>query len=208
MGKVFAEISMSLDGFIAGPNDGPELGLGAEGERLHEWVLKTESWRAQHGLSGGEPSRDSEVLAESVSNAGAVVIGRRMFDNAEGAWGDEPPFRVPVFVPTHRPRPALAKRGGTTFNFVSGGFASAVEQAQAAAGGKDISVGGGASVIQQAVQSGLLDELRLHLVPLLLDGGVRLFENLGAAPIDLELLKVVPSPLVTHLRYRVAQQAR
>lgn len=205
MGKVFAEMSMSLDGFIAGPDVGPEQPLGAGGDRLHEWVIRTESWRAQHGMSGGEAGRDSDVLADSLSNLGAVVIGRRMFDLAEEPWGDEPPFRVPVFVVTHRPRPALAKRGGTTFNFVTEGFESALGQARAAAGDRDVSVGGGASIIQQAVQAGLLDELHIHLVPLLLGAGVRLFDNLGAGPIELDSIRTVEGSGVTHLAYRVAR---
>jgi dihydrofolate reductase len=156
-------------------------------------------------MSGGEPGRDSDVLAESLRNEGAVVIGRRMFDLAEQPWGDEPPFRLPVFVLTHRPRPALAKRGGTTFTFVTDGIETALAQAQAAANGKDVSVGGGASVIQQALQAGLVDEIHIHLVALLLGAGVRLFDNLGAQPVKLELLRTAEGSGVTHLAYRVAR---
>lgn len=133
MTKVMADISMSLDGFIAGPDDTFEQPLGAGGDRLHEWVYDLASWRQQHGMEGGEGGQDSEIIAEGIANIGAVVIGRRMFDLAEEPWGDEPPFRVPVFVVTHRPRETLEKAGGTTFHFVTDGIESAVEQAKAAA---------------------------------------------------------------------------
>ena len=144
MGKVVVDITTSLDGFIAGPNDGPDLGLGEGGERLHEWVFGLASWREPHGLEGGETNSSSEVVEEGLQASGAVVLGKRMFDNAHG-WGDEPPFHRPVFVVTHDEREPLAKDGGTTFTFVTDGVESAVEQARAAAGGKDVSVAGGAS---------------------------------------------------------------
>jgi dihydrofolate reductase len=198
MPKVTCEISMSLDGFIAGPNDKPGNGLGDGGERLHEWVTALESWRERHNLSGGEAGRDSELLEESFKNAGAVLVGRRMFDNAE-EWGDDPPFRVPVFVVTHRPREKLVKEGATTFTFVDG-VEQALDQARAAAGAKDVSVGGGATVIQQLMKAGLLDELQIHLAPVFLGGGRPLFEDMGQ--MELECTRVIESPAVTHLRYR------
>jgi dihydrofolate reductase len=202
MGKVVLDITMSLDGFVAGPNDGPELGLGEGGERLHEWVYDLASWREPHGLEGGEVNSSSEVLDESLKSTGAVVLGKRMFDNAHG-WGDEPPFRKPVFVLTHTAREPLAKEGGTTFTFVTDGVESAVEQAKAAAGGKDVYVAGGANTAQQFLKAGLLDEMQLHVVPLLLGGGVRLFEGVGAEEVGLETTRVIDSPGVTHLRFRV-----
>ena len=200
MGKVTADISMSLDGFIAGPNDVPGNGMGEGGERLHEWVYDLASWREPHGLSGGETNRDSEILEEASQNVGAIVLGRRMFDNAE-EWGDEPPFHMPVFVLTHEAREKLDKKGGTTFTFVTDGIESALAQARAAAGDKDVAVGGGANTIQQFMAAGLLDELQIHLVPVLLGDGIRLFDNLGAAAIELEGTRVVASPDVTHLRF-------
>jgi dihydrofolate reductase len=205
MGKVFVDITMSLDGFVAGPNDGPELGLGEGGERLHEWVFGLASWREPHGLEGGERSRDSEILEEAIANTGSVVIGRRMFDNAKG-WGDNPPFHVPVFVLTHEPRETQAKEGGTTFTFVTDGIESALAQAKAAAGEKDVSIGGGASTIQQSLQAGLVDEMQIHVVPLLLGGGIRLFDDGGTVGVELELTRVVESPHVTHLRYRIVDK--
>jgi dihydrofolate reductase len=200
MGIVASDISMSLDGFIAGPNDGPGQGLGEGGERLHEWLYDLTSWRERHGLEGGETSPDAEVLDEAFRNLGAVVLGRRMYDNAEG-WGDEPPFGVPVFVLTHDARETLVKEGGTTFTFVTDGIESALEQARAAAGEKDVSIAGGASTIQQFMAAGLLDEIQIHLVPMLLGGGVRLFGHPGT--LGLEATRVVDSPGVTHLKYRV-----
>ena len=205
MGKVIANMSMSLDGFIAGPNDGRENGLGDGGERLHEWMF-------DNGEEGSETGRDDEIVAESFANVGAYVMGRRMFDNGEGPWGDdpfeghwgdEPPFRTPVFVLTHHPRGPLEMKGGTTFTFVTDGIESAFEQAKVTAGDKDVSVAGGANTIQQFLASGLLDEIEIHLVPVLLGGGIRLFERLDAGPTELERTRVVESPDVTHLRFRV-----
>jgi dihydrofolate reductase len=201
MSRVAASISVSLDGFVAGPDDGPEVPMGVGGERLHEWVFGLANWRERHGLEGGENNVDAEVLEEGLRNLGAVVVGRRMFDNA-GGWGDEPPFRVPVFVLTHEARNELVK-GETTFTFVNEGIESAVGRARAAAGQKDVSIGGGASTIRQSIAAGLLDELQLHLVPILLGGGVRLFDD--ALTTGLERTRVIDSPAVTHLRFRVAR---
>lgn len=202
-GKVVVDITMSLDGFIAGPNDGPDNGLGDGGDRLHEWVYDLESWREPHGLSGGETNRDSEVMDESFQRLGAVVVGKRMFDNA-GGWGDNPPFHMPVFVLTHEGREELVKEGGTTFTFVTDGVESALEQARAAAGGKDVGVGGGANTIQQFVKAGLLDELQIHIAPLMLGDGIRLFDQMDP-DIQLVCTRVIESPRVTHLRYRVVK---
>ena len=208
MGIVTADVSVSLDGYIAGPNDGRENGLGDGGERLHEWMF-------DNGEKDGETGRDDEIVAEYFANVGAYVMGRRMFDNGEGPWGDdafeghwgdEPPFRAPVFVLTHHPREPLEMKGGTTFTFVTDGIESAFEQAKVAAGDKDVSVAGGANIIQQFVASGLLDEIEIHLVPVLLGGGIRLFERLDAGPTELERTRVVESPRVTHLGYRVVTE--
>jgi dihydrofolate reductase len=203
MGSVTSDISVSLDGFIAGPGDGVDNPLGDGGERLHEWVVRLASWRSRHGLAGGETGRDAEILEESVRDTGAVVLGRRMFDNARG-WGDEPPFHVPVFVLTHEARDDLVK-GGTTFTFVTDGVESALAQARAAAGDENVHVAGGANTIQQFLSGGLLDELQLHVVPLLFGAGVRLFDGLGTAPLELETVRVVESPGVTHLKFRVVK---
>jgi dihydrofolate reductase len=201
MGKVVLDITTSLDGFVAGPNDGPELPLGEGGERLHEWLFGLASWREPHGLEGGETNESSEVVEEGVRSSGAIVLGKRMFDNAAG-WGENPPFHKPVFVLTHTAREPLTKEGGTTFTFVTDGVEGAVEQAKAAAGDKDVGIAGGASTAQQCLQAGLLDELQIHVAPLLLGGGVRLFDDVGGQ-IELETTRVIDAPGVTHLRYRV-----
>ncbi|MGZ4390224.1 MAG: dihydrofolate reductase family protein [Gaiellaceae bacterium] len=211
MATVTADLSVSLDGFVAGPDATLDDPLGAGGMQLHEWAFRLAAWRRQHGLEGGETDVDSALVEESLAATGAVVMGRRMFSggsgpweqdpNAGGWWGDDPPFHVPVFVVTHHPRERLDMQGGTTFTFVTDGVESAVEQARAAAGGRDVSIAGGAAVVQQALAAGLLDELRLDLVPVLLGAGVRLFE--GAAPGRLELAQVIDAPLATHVRYRV-----
>ena len=215
MQKVTFEISVSLDGFVAGPNPSLEQPLGEGGERLHEWGTRLAAWREPHGLSGGEVNADSKLLEESQSRSGAVVMGRKMFSggdgpwesdpNADGWWGDEPPFRVPVFILTHHAREPVVKQGGTTFFFVTAGPEAALEQAREAAGEKDVTVAGGASVAQQYLSAGLLDELLIHLVPVFLGGGVRLFEALDSKT-ELEQAEAIESPSgVAHLRYRVAK---
>jgi dihydrofolate reductase len=202
-GRVTFDITTSLDGFIAGANDSLELPLGEGGEKLHEWLFGLASWREPHGLEGGETGQDSDVLAEAMSNTGAVVLGKRMFDHAQG-WGDEPPFHVPVFVLTHQARESEEKEGGTTFTFVTNGIESALEQARAAAGDKDVAIAGGASTIQQYLNAGLVDEFQIHVVPLLLGGGVRLFED-ASPDVSVEVTRVLASPRVAHLKYRVVK---
>lgn len=204
MGNVTSDISVSLDGFIAGPGDGIDNPLGDGGERLHEWGVGLATFRERHGMAGGETNQDDEILEESVRDTGAVVLGRRMFDHAKG-WGDDPPFHVPVFVLTHEVREDLAKEGGTTFTFVNDGVESALAQARTAAGDKNVAVGGGANTIQQFLGAGLLDELQVHVVAVLLGGGVRLFDGLGTEPVELKTTRVVESPGVTHLKYRVVK---
>jgi len=211
MGKVVAEISLSLDGYVAGPNPTLEKPLGEGGDQLHEWAFPLKSFREPHGLPGGETGPDDDLVAENLRANGAVVMGRRMFSggegpweedpNAGGWWGDEPPFHMPVFVVTHHAREPLV-RGGTTFTFVTDGVESAIEEARAVAAEKDVLVGGGANAIDECLQAGLLDELQIHLVPVLLGDGARLFDGVGPEP-PLELMRVLDSPLVTHLRYRV-----
>jgi dihydrofolate reductase len=216
MAKLTLDISMSLDGFIAGPNQTRDQPLGEGGEGLHEWAVVLESWREPHGLSGGETNPDSEVVDEALRNTGATVMGRRMFSGGEGAWaddtnadgwwGDDPPFHHPVFILTHHPREKATKQGGTTFTFVTDGIEAALEQALAAAGDKDVAVGGGANVAQQYLKAGLLDELQLHVAPVLLGDGVRLFDgHVGSGQVELECTRVIQSPAVTHLRYRVVK---
>lgn len=203
-GKVYAGMSMSLDGYIAGPNDGPDNGLGDGGDQLHEWIYGLKSWREPHRLEGGETNQDDAVMKEAFERAGAFIMGRRMFDNAEEAWGDEPPFQRPVFVLTHRAREPLAKKGGTTFTFVTDGIESALSQAREAAGGKDVAVAG-ANAIQQYINTGLLDEIEVDLVPISLGGGVPLFANIDD-DIRFEKTRIVDSPAVTHLWYRVVKE--
>lgn len=208
MSKVAFDISMSLDGFINGPNDNVESPFGNGGERLHQWLYGLATWREQHGLVGGQTGSDAEILGEAFRDIGAVVMGRRMFDNAEANWGDNPPFHVPVFVLTHRVQEPLVKQGGTTFTFVSDSIESLLKQAQAAAGGKDISVAGGANIAQQFMEAGLLDEMQIHLVPVLLGDGVRLFDHISTAQIELESNRVVASVGVTHLKFRIVNSRR
>ena len=197
MGKVRFEIAVSLDGYAAGPNQSAGEPLGEGGESLHEWAFALEAWRKPHGREGGEVNASSAVVEESQANVGATIMGRKMFgggpgpwDEAEpwgGWWGEDPPFHTPVFVLTHHPRESLEKQGGTTFHFVTDGIESALAQAREAAGGEDVKIAGGASVGQQYLAAGLVDELQLSVAPLLLGGGERLFENVGR---DLKLEQI------------------
>ena len=209
MGTVKSQISVSLDGFVAGPDPSPDDPLGKGGERLHEWAIGTQSWREQHGLEGGERSADAEVVDDAVRGVGAYIMGRKMFGGGDGPWdeswkgwwGEDPPFHVPVFVLTHHSREPLPMEGGTTFTFVTDGIDSALEQARAAAGNEDVMVSGGASAVQQYLAAGMLDELYLHIVPITLGSGERLLENVGDP--TLEPVDVIPSPAATHVKYRV-----
>ena len=214
MSKLRFNITMSLDGFVAGPNQSEDDPLGVGGLRLHTWAVQLAAWRKEHDLEGGEVNASTPVVDESLANVGAVLMGRNMFGGGPGPWGeapwngwwgDNPPFHTPVFVLTHHPREPLPMQGGTTFTFVTDGIESAFDQARRAAGGKDVVIGGGADVAQQYLAAGLVDELNISVVPVLLGDGERLLDNLGAAGLELEQVRVVEAPGVTHLRYHVVK---
>ena len=213
MSKVRVHISSSLDGYVAGPNQTQEEPLGHGGESLHDWLVPLKAWREPAGMEGGEENASSPVVGEEHANVGAEIMGRGKFGPAtrgewgddpwQGWWGDDPPFRKPVFVLTHHEREPLTLTD-TTFTFVTDGIESALEQARKAAGDKDVFIGGGADVINQYLAAGLVDEVELHVVPLLLGGGARLFDGVGP-DVKLELVRVVEAPGVTHLKYRVVR---
>ena len=229
MTKVTAQMSLSLDGYYAGPRsttdphdfaaflDGPE---GPGFFRVTRWVIDAMGWRERLGFAGGERSVNSRIIEETFAAAGAYVMGRRMFDGGEIPWGDEPPFRAPVFVVTHRDREVLERQGGTSFTFVTDGIERAVGMAREAAGGKDVAVAGGGTLLRQVLAAGLLDELELHIVPVLLGDGMRLFgagSGAGAGAslgldthegIELTPVRVVETPEVTHIRYAVGDRAK
>jgi len=204
MGRVIADITMTLDGFVAGPNDGIENPLGEGGDRIHQWLYDSASWRELHGHEGGEARADGKLVEESFERTGAIVMGKRMFENGDGpnGWADHPPFHMPVFVLTHESR-APKVLEDTTFTFITDGIESALEQARAAAGDKDVAVGGGANAIQQFIKAGLLDELQVHVAHVLLGDGIPLFGRTGPEKIELEATRVMDSPGVTHLRFRL-----
>jgi dihydrofolate reductase len=193
MGNVISEISMSLDGFITGPNVGVGNGLGDNGERLHDWMFdaKTEA--------------DAAIVDANYASSGAILIGKGMFDVGFGPWGDPPPFGMPVFVVTHEARAPLPMQGGTTYTFVTDGIEAALELARAAAGDKNVGIWGGANIIRQYLKAGLLDEMHIHLVPILLGGGVRLFEGLNPQGIELRKIRSIETPGATHLRFSVVK---
>lgn len=192
MGKVVVEVSVSVDGYATGPEVGVEYPMGRGGEDLHRWL----------GMDGVETGpADREIAANVFATAGAVLLGRRMFDLGIVHWGDDGAFGVPVVVVTHRERAELAK-GPTTFTFVTDGVAAALERARAVAGERDVVVAGGADVVQQCLAAGVVDELRLHVAPMLLGAGTRLFEGPGAGAVELERIGAVTTPLATHLTFR------
>jgi dihydrofolate reductase len=212
MSNVRAHISISADGYVAGPDPTLEEPLGAGGERLHDWVVALQAWREAHEHEGGEVNPSTPVFEETLANVGAQIMGRGMFGGGPGPWGDDPwpgwwgdvpPFHMPVFVLTHHAREPLTL-ADTTYTFVTDGIESALEQALAAAGGKDVMVVGGAGAIDQYLAAGLLDELELHIAPIVLGGGARLFQGVG--PLELEQIRAVEAPGVTHVKYRVAPQ--
>jgi len=206
MGKVHVDMSMSLEGFVAGPNAGPHNALGDGGHRIQQWMYDLESWRERQSREGGQTNQDDEVSKERFARTGAYVMGRRMFDEGEVGWPDPPPFRAPVFVLTHQGREPWVRQGGTTFTFVTEGIESALEQARAAAGEKDIQISGGADIVGQYIDAGTVDELQIHLAPVLLGDGVRLFDRIDTEDaVELEVTRVIDSPRVTHLRYRVVK---
>jgi dihydrofolate reductase len=215
MGKVKAQISVSLDGYMAGPNQSEENPLGEGGMALHGWVFKLAAWRDSHEREGGEAEENpsNAVIEAAQKNNGAVVMGRNMFGPVRGEWGDsdwkgwwgeDPPFHVPVFVLTHHEREPLEMAGGTTFHFVTTGIESAIAQAKEAAGDLDVSIGGGAATIQQTIAAGLLDQLLINQVPILLGGGERLLDGLEPVFDGLELADLVQGPEALHLTYRVS----
>jgi dihydrofolate reductase len=212
MSKLRLNITMSLDGFVAGPDQSEQHPLGVGGEEIHKWLLPLKAFREPHGEQGGEVNASTPVVEGWFENVGATVMGRNMFGGGPGPWGekpwngwwgDDPPFHHPVFVLTHHAREPLEMKGGTTFHFVTDGIESALAQGKEAAAGKDVALGGGAGVAQQYLAAGLIDELDISIVPLFLGGGARLFENLGDARPELEQVRAIEAPGVTHLKYRV-----
>jgi len=201
MGKVVADITMSLDGFITGPDDAPGRGLGEGGECLHNWVMGG-PWRYDDGGRRFAPlDTDRKVLEQAMGSIGAGIIGRRMFD-VTGGWGGNPPGGKDAryFVLTHSV-PTEWTSPDSPFTFVTDGIDSALAQARAVAGDKDVGIGGGANVIQQYLAAGLVEELRLHVAPVLLGAGKRLFGNLGNGTIELDRTSVIESPYATHLTF-------
>jgi dihydrofolate reductase len=215
MSKFRFNITMTLDGYVAGPNQSLENPLGERGEQIHEWLFNLKTFKEIQGHAGdGETGTNDDVLRETFSNVGAYIMGRNMFgggpgewagDAWKGWWGDNPPYHTPVFVLTHYAREPQPMQGGTTFFFVTDGIESALEQAREAAAGKDVVLGGGASVVQQYLAARLLDEFQVNLVPRLLGGGERLFANLPVSDLKLEPVRTIAGPGVTHLKYRVVK---
>ncbi len=210
MSRLKVNITMSLDGFTAGPDQSGSNPLGVGGERLHDWLIPLKAFRETHGEEGGEVNASTPFAEAILADTGATIMGRNMFgggpgpwadDAWKGYWGDTPPYHHPVFVLTRHPRDPLEMQGGTTFYFVTDGIKSALEQARAAAGDKTVSLGGGANVVQQYLAAGLLDEIVVSVVPIFLGRGARLFDNLGESRPRFRQVQAVDAPGVTHIRY-------
>lgn len=210
MPKLRLRISLSLDGFVAGPDQSVKDPLGRGGEGLHDWVVQLETWRRSHGMEGGAVNESTRVLEQEIANIGATIMGRNMFGGGPGPWsttepwngwwGSNPPYHHDVFVLTHHAREPLVMEGGTTFTFVTDGIESALEQARRAAGKKDVALAGGANVAQQYLKAGLVDEMQLHQVPTLLGAGERLFDDVADLH-GLALVETVALTDVVHLKF-------
>ena len=220
MTKVTAQMSVSLDGYYAGPrastdpHDMAAFMEGSEGPgffRVTRWVIDAMGWRERLGYAGGERSVSSQIIEETFAAAGAYVMGRRMADGGEVPWGETPPFHAPVFVVTHRSRPVLERLGGTSFTYVRDGIKSAIDQAHAVAGSKNVAIAGGGNLVRQVIKLGLLDELELHIAPVIIGDGMRLLDtdlDLGVREgIELKPIRVINTPDVTHIRYHVKGRA-
>ena len=213
MSVFWFQMAVSLDGYVAGPNQSEQDPLGVGGMRLHEWVFELEAWRSQIGQEGGVVNASTPVVEEARTNIGAVVMGRNMFGGGPGPWpadppwngwwGDDPPYHAPVFVVTHHPREPLEMLGGTTFTFVTDGIEAALERARVAAGERSVLLGGGADVANQYLRAGLVDEFELHIAPVLLGAGERLFADVGSP--ELRQVRVIEAPGVTHVKYLVVR---
>ncbi len=209
---VVQSIGVSLDGFAAGTDQALENPLGIRGPELMSWFFPTKTFKEQHGGEGGETGIDDSFAAESMSGKGAWILGRNMFgpirgpwlnEDWKGWWGDDPPYHVPAFVLTHHPRETLVMKGGTTFHFVTDGIHSALEQAKAAAGDKDVRIGGGASTIRQYLAAGLIDELHLAVSPVVLGKGEPLFAGLDLPAIGYVVDRSVAGERATHMFLRL-----
>jgi dihydrofolate reductase len=213
MSKLRFGITMSLDGFVAGPDQSQENPLGVAGLELHEWFFPLKEFREMHGQAGGVVNASSGVVEERRANVGATIMGRNMFgpvrgpwpdDSWRGWWGENPPFHHPVFVLTHHARAPLEMDGDTSFHFVGDGVESALSQAKDAAHGRDVWLAGGASVANQFLSARLVDEVDVSIAPLILGSGARLFEGLGRTAIRLKQIRAVDAPGVTHIKYEVS----
>jgi dihydrofolate reductase len=213
MSSLRVSLTMSLDGYVAGPDQNEENPLGSGGLELHAWFFPLKAFREMHGEEGGDMNASSAVAEERLANIGATIMGRNMFGPVRGTWPDEswrgwwgenPPFHHPVFVLTHHPREALEMAGGTTFHFVSDGIESALAQAKDAAQGRDVSLPGGASVVNQYLAAGLVDQIDVSIAPLILGAGERLFEGLDRNTLKLKQIRAVDAPSVTHIKYDIA----
>jgi dihydrofolate reductase len=203
MSKIFFHVGITLDGYLAGPNGGPKNPIGDNGTKIHTWMYRQKGFLERFGAPGGETGKDNDLVEYTFNRTGAYVMGKRMFDEGETNWPENAPFQAPVFVVTHQPREPWVRKGGTTFYFVNDGIYSALEKAKQAAGNKDVRINGGANLIQQYLNAGLIDEFDIQIAPMFMTEGVKLFEDIEKQKFSIELTETFGSKDVTHMRYKV-----
>lgn len=209
MGKVFFDIGITIEGYIAGPNRGPENPLGDDGLTIHDWMFRQKSFLQNLGMEGGnENNNDNEIIEKTFNRTGANIMGRHMFEEGEADWSEEAPFETPVYVLTHYQRDSWERKDGTTFYFTNESIDAILQKAKKDAGEKDVRISGGASVIQQYLNAGLIDEFSIHIAPMLMGNGIRLFENIQKEKFSFEIANVIHSPEVTHIFYNVVNKGK
>jgi len=208
MGKVFFDVGITVDGYIAGPNGGPNNPLGDGGLNIHDWMFRQKSFRVHLGIEGGEENNnDNDIIEKTFNRIGANIMGLHMFEEGEANWPEEAPFHTPVYVLTHQQREPWQRKGGTTFYFTNEPIRAVLEKAKKDSGEKDVRISGGASVIQQYLNAGLIDEFSIHIAPMLMGNGIRLFKNLQKEKFSFEISNVIQSPAVTHIFYKVINKS-
>ena len=207
MSKVFVDVGISLDGYIAGPNIGPQNPIGDGGLAIHDWMFIQKSFREHLGMEGGDDNnKDNDLIEEVFNRIGANIMGSHMFEEGEASWPEDAPFHSPVYVLTHKKREPWKRKGGTTFYFTNEPIEKVLEKAKKDAGQKDVRISGGADTIQQYLNAGLVDEFGIHLAPLILGKGIKLFDKIDKEKFSLQVSDVIDSSLVTHLFYEVVKK--
>ena len=205
MNKIIFDIAISLDGYMAGDNRSPQNPIGDGGTTLHNWMFKQKAFLRMHGRDGGEEGADNRLVEDILARTGVYIMGKRMFEEGERNWPEDL-FKADVYVLTHENRKPWVQKGTTTFYFINDGMESALEKAKQSANGKDIRLQGGANIIQQFLNAGLVDEFCIHISPVILGSGIRLLDNIKKDIFDIKIGEIIPSNLATHLKYKLTKK--